>query len=185
MLLGTTEDSLGDLMLVTWIPRRLWAVTMSLLFRAQPPDRERRRSKKKKTGRDWDGNIYAKKKWNQLPVLGKWSSLDKNFPASLARLTSVWSSSNQSDIAEVPWAFLGMLSPVTDSWYLFSAFPSAGLDADAMSGSDVAFLGHELLVGTKKARYKTTDRNAQVSWHLVKQNYMPWPNYQSLNNQEK
>lgn len=47
-----------------------------------------------------------------------------------------------------------MLSPLTDSWYLFSAFPSAGLDADAMSGSDVAFLGHELLVGTNKARYK-------------------------------
>lgn len=33
-----------------------------------------------------------------------------------------------------------MLSPLTDSWYLFSAFPSAGQDADAMSGFVVAFL---------------------------------------------
>lgn len=146
MLLGTTEGSLGDLMLVTRIPRRLWAVTMSLLFRAHPPDRERWRSKKKKTGGDWDGHIYAKKKWNQLPVLGKWRSVGKNSPASLARLISVWSSSNRCDIAEVRWAILAMLSPSTDSWDLFSAFPSAGQDADAMSGSGVAFLGHELLL---------------------------------------
>lgn len=67
---------------------------------------------------------------------------------------------------------------------LFLAFPSAGQDADTMSGSAAAFLGHELLVGTK-ALYKKTDRSAQVSWHFVKQNCMPWLNYQSLNNQEK
>lgn len=50
-------------------------------------------------------------------------------------------------------------SPVTDSWHLLSAFPSADQGADAMSGSAADFLGHEQLVGTK-ALYKTTDRSA-------------------------